>query len=321
MISYTYSSLSRLCIASGRRTLITAAAKEIQDTNNSSLRLPESFPPEHDESCLNRIFTIPSDITALLKDNLPIEFRKQESIFRELGILVRKPAVELISYLEQTDFTKPINKYILYGKYGTGKTATLIHLMHYGLAKHFILLHLPWVCTWFRFAREIVESPLVPGKLDIPPEAASWLKYFKQLNQVVLSQLDLKLSNDYNWSQKESIKSGDTLINLIEFGIQRHKFACGVIDALVCELKAASTAGKCKTLVIMDGFNAFTSNVTLIRDDTRTFVPPERISITSSFFNSVKYDWCNAAAILTVDTRANKKRVPLSKIFIREKRI
>lgn len=308
MMSYTYSSLSRMCIASGRRALITAAVKEVPETNNALFRLPESFPPEHDESCLNRIFTIPSDVTALIKEHLPGELRKQAKIFRELGILVRKPAVELISYLEQTDFTKPLNKYVLYGRIGAGKTTTLIHLMHYGLAKQFILLHLPWVCTWYRFAKEITESPLVPGKLDIPQEAASWLKYFKHLNQLLLSQLDLKVSNDYNWSQKEFTKSGDSLINLIEFGIQRQKFACGVIDALICELKAASTAGKCKTLVIMDGFNAFTSDFTSIRDDTRAYVPPERISITSSFFNCVKYDWCNAAAILTVDKRANKDK-------------
>lgn len=116
----------------------------------------------------------------------------------------------------------------------------------------------------------------------------------------------MKVSKEYIWSQREVTKCGEPLSNLIEFGIQRSKFACGVISALVDELKMASTAGKCRTLVVIDGFNAFTSSCTLIRDENRAFVPPERISITSAFFNSVDKDWCNGAAILTVDQRASK---------------
>lgn len=45
--------------------------------------------------------------------DMTLDLRKQTKVFRELGILVRRPAVEIISYLEQTDFTKSINKYIL----------------------------------------------------------------------------------------------------------------------------------------------------------------------------------------------------------------
>lgn len=72
------------------------------------------------------------------------------------------------------------------------------------------------------------------------------------------------------------------------------------------ELKLASTAGKCKTLVFIDGFNAFTSTITHVCDENNKYMPPEKISITSAFYNIVNYDWCNGAAILTVDKRANK---------------
>lgn len=72
------------------------------------------------------------------------------------------------------------------------------------------------------------------------------------------------------------------------------------------ELKMASTAGKCRTLVIIDGFNAFTSSITHVKDENHIYVSPERISITSTFLSSVDYNWCNGAAILTVDVKANK---------------
>lgn len=105
---------SGMCIRSSRRTIISAATKDVADqTNIPSFRISESNPAEHDASCLNRIYTVPSDITTSLMADMSIELKKQVQIFRELGILVRQPAVEVISYLEQTDYTKPINKYVL----------------------------------------------------------------------------------------------------------------------------------------------------------------------------------------------------------------
>lgn len=105
---------SGMCIRSSRRTIISAATKDVVDqTNLSSFRISESNPAEHDANCLNRIYTVPSDITTSLMADMTIELKKQVQVFRELGILVRRPAVEVISYLEQTDYTKPINKYVL----------------------------------------------------------------------------------------------------------------------------------------------------------------------------------------------------------------
>ncbi|KAK1131331.1 hypothetical protein K0M31_017618 [Melipona bicolor] len=308
MMSYTYSLFSRMCLRNGRRTIITAATKDVPDTNIPWFRISESNPAELDENCLTRIYTIPSDITASLMSNMTLELRKQTEVFRELGILVRRPSVEIISYLEQTDFTKSINKYILYGIQGAGKTTSLLQLIHYGIVKRYFVLHLPWVQTWFRYPRDAVVSPLEPDKIDLPESATKWLKYIKEINKVALSQLDLKTTKEYTWSQREITKSGESLSNLIEFGIQRNKFACGVINALVDELKMASTAAKCRTLVIIDGFNAFTSSITHVKDENHAYVPPERISITSTFLSSVDYNWCNGAAILTVDKKANKDR-------------
>ncbi|CAD1478677.1 unnamed protein product, partial [Heterotrigona itama] len=235
-------------LRNGQRTIITAATKDVPDISIPWFRISESNPAEHDESCLTRIHTVPSDITESLMSNMTLELRKQTKVFKE------------------------------------------------------------FVQTWFRYSRDTIASPLEPDKIDLPESATKWLKYIKEMNKVALLQLDLKTTKEYTWSQREITKSGDSLSNLIEFGIQRNKFACSVINALVDELKMASTAGKCRTLIIIDGFNAFTSSITHIKDENHTYVPPERISITSTFLSSVDYNWCNGAAILTVDKRANKDR-------------
>lgn len=104
---------SKLRIIRGRRTVITAAVKEVQDVDIAPFRVLESYPPNHNARHLSRIYTVPSDVTKLLKSELPKDTLKRVDIFREFGILVRKPAIELISYLEQTDYAKPVNRYVL----------------------------------------------------------------------------------------------------------------------------------------------------------------------------------------------------------------
>ncbi|XP_076630233.1 mitochondrial ribosomal protein S29 isoform X1 [Colletes latitarsis] len=306
MSASIYSILRRICSGSGRRTIMAATATDDQTTEFESFRTLESFPQNHTNTHLSRIYTVPSDVQKLLQNNVPNEWKKQMKVFAEFGILIRKATIETISYLEQTDYSKSIHKYVLYGMHGAGKTTTSLHLIHYGLSKKFLVLHLPSVNTWFRFPKEIADSPLIPDKLDLPVHAGTWLKYFKNLNAPLLSTLDLKVSKDYTWNQRESTKCGEPLSNLIEFGIQRIKFACGVIDALVNELKEASTAGKCKTLVVIDGFNALIADHTSIRDGNKVYVPADRISLTTAFLNSVHFNWCNGAAILTVDLKATK---------------
>lgn len=108
------------------------------------------------------------------------------------------------------------------------------------------------------------------------------------------------------WNQRETTPKDTPILEMIDFGINRVKYACGVVDALIKELKFASTAGKCKTLVVIDGFNAFTSNHTRIHNDSKEMVLPKQVSLTLPFLDITKSDWCNGAVVLTVDVTANK---------------
>ncbi|XP_078048461.1 mitochondrial ribosomal protein S29 [Augochlora pura] len=302
-----YSLFRRVCISRGRRTLTTILSPKLKDIENETFRTFESNPENH-ESHLGKVYTIPKDTQKLYQNGMTNEWRQQIKVFGEFSILVRRPATEIISYLEQTDFLKPINKYVLYGKDGVGKTSTILHLIHYGLVKEFIVFNVPSVNNWFKFPTEAPESPIIPDKIDLPLQAGAWLTYFKNLNAPLLSKLDLKVTKDYVWTHRESTTCGEPLLHMIEFGEQRIKFACGVIDALVNELKIASIAGKCKVLTIIDGFNALTSDTTAVKDYKKQLIPPEKMSITTTFLNSVNCDWCNGAAILSVDAKANKTR-------------
>ncbi|CAD6201223.1 GSCOCG00000028001-RA-CDS [Cotesia congregata] len=94
---------------------------------------------------------------------------------------------------------------------------------------------------------------------------------------------------------------------MIDFGIGRGKYTCDVINALLQELKAASTAGNCNTLVLLDGVNAFFGEDTLVKDSTFKPLYAQRVSLTQSFLDFIKYDWCNGAIIATVDSLAVKR--------------
>ncbi|XP_012235590.1 small ribosomal subunit protein mS29 [Linepithema humile] len=293
------------------RTFSTAVqVKDEQPSQVCSFRTTENNPVKHNVNHLARLYTIPTDIQEqiFLHGGLTRSFMKQVITFQECSILIRQPAVEIISYLHQADYTRPVNKYVLYGKHGTGKSISLAHILHYAFIEKYILVHIHWAPHWFKDMKEVANSILSPGCIDLPIDAGLWLKHFKTQNLQLLSQLDLKTSNNYTWNQRETTSQGTPILQLVEFGINRVKYACGVVEALIKELKLASTAGKCKTIVVVDGFNAFTSTYTRIRDDNKTMVLPKQVSLTKPFYDITKDDWCNGAVVLTVDEKANKER-------------
>ena len=93
---------------------------------------------------------------------------------------------------------------------------------------------------------------------------------------------------------------------MIEFGISRIKFANAVVDALFKELKQASISGKCQILVAIGAFNSLFTDHTNIKDDNKKIVPAHKVSLTRSFLEITKSDWCNGQIVLTVDKVATK---------------
>lgn len=116
----------------------------------------------------------------------------------------------------------------------------------------------------------------------------------------------IRLTKDYEWTAKEISTEDSPLIELINFGINRVKYASDIVIAVLNELKIASTANKCKVLVAIDGFNAFFTNDTCVKNDSKQIMPTSKISLTQAFLDITKSDWCNGEVIVTVDQYATK---------------
>lgn len=235
---------------------------------------------------------------------LPKTYDRQLKTFGESCLMVRRPALELMHHIAAADLRRPTTRYVLYGRDGSGKSLTLGHMLHYGHEQGFVLVHVPWVPNWFKKPKEQANSATREGCIDLPIDAAAWLIHFKTQNAHLMPQLDLRCTRDYVWSKRETTPAGATLLELIEHGIARIKFASDTVAVLLEELKQHSTAGRCKTMVAIDGYNAFFYPRTLIRTDQKTPVAPAQVTLTRPFVDMTAADWCNGVCVLVVDRLA-----------------
>lgn len=293
------------CSATGlRQPLSTVASPQPQKLDD--FRTGESNPVRHNQSHLSRFYTIPADVRKQIfaHGGFPKTYEKQIKTFNEACLMVRPAAVELIGHLNATDFRRPANRFVLYGEDGAGKSMVLAHLLHYGFCQEFVLVHVPWVPNWMKRAKETAISGTREGCLDLPLDGAAWLVHFKNQNAPLLAKLDLKVSRDYVWSKRETTPAGAPMLELIDHGINRAKFSCDAIAALLGELKEQSTAGRVKTMVVIDGFNAFFNPHTRILTENKVRVTPDKLTLTRPFLDITGADWCNGVCIVAVDRMA-----------------
>lgn len=288
------------------------------------LRTSETDPTKHTTNHIGRFYTIDPKLQKSLfhRKTMPKTYLQDAKTFCEISFMIRPPAVEVINYLNNTDFSKPVNRYVFYGGLGNGKSMQLLHLIHYGYVNNFIIVHVPWVPDWFKKPREKSNSFTKEGFIDINIDAAAWLIHFKIQNAELLQKLDLKCSKEYVWSQRETTPAGSTLLELVEHGVNRVKYASDALAVLIEELKNQSTEGKCRTMVAIDGFNAFFHTKTYIKGDNKVLVAPEKITITDPFLSLAKADWCNGVCLFVVDKwalTADRMDSDLPKYLLRRK--
>lgn len=298
----------RIAAATCKRSLpySTGVAAASDVTPPEFFRTNENSPTNQSEQQFAKFYTHQPAVKKQLFSHggFPKTYEKQLKTFGESCLMVREPALELMHYIKSSDLSKPTTRYVLYGKDGVGKSLTLTHLLHYGHENDFVLVHVPWVPNWFKKPKERANSTTREGCIDLPIDAAAWLIHFKAQNADLLPRLDLKCSRDYVWSKRETTPAGATLIELIDHGISRIKFASDTVAVLLDELKQHSTQGKCKTMVAIDGYNAFFYPHTLILTDNKAKVTPEQVTLTRPFVNITDHDWCNGICVLVVDRMA-----------------
>lgn len=290
-----------------QRTTTTCLSTVTQNKPREDFRTQETSPGNQKLSQRARYYVLNPDTKKQIfaHGGLPKSFEKQVKTFGETALMIRPPALEIINYIKSTDISnRPVARYVLYGKDGVGKSLSLAHVMHFGMENDFLLVHVPWVPDWFKKPKEIATSIVSEGHVDLPLDAAAWLIHFKNQNAKLLSKLNLTLSKEYVWSKRESTAKGAPIMELIEHGIARVKYASEVMSGLIEELKQHSTKGNCKVMVAIDGFNAFFHQKTLIKSDTKVKMTPDKITITTPFLNITKFDWQNGVCVLVVDRMA-----------------
>ncbi|XP_063995879.1 small ribosomal subunit protein mS29 [Diachasmimorpha longicaudata] len=289
-----------------RRFATVTETKRANEEPIQTFRTNECDPSNHGREHLNRFYPMPPSVieTIFPYGGFPKSFKSQTLSFLEACLLVREPALEVISCLKLTDYSRPVNRYVLYGENGAGKSLSLAHILHYGLSSKKILVHVPWVRDWYKKPKEVAASATKEGFHDLPVDAAAWLIRFKHQNLALLQELDLRLAKTYKWSVREITPSGSPILELIELGLARIKYACDIIEVLLGELKSSSIAGKCQVLVVIDGFNAFLGRDTEIRVENRKLVYPDKVTLTKPFLDITKSDWNNGAVVVTVDPLA-----------------
>lgn len=269
-------------------------------------RTLKSDPTKHTEADIGRFYTVDPELQKSLyrKQSVTGSTLMDWASFQEMCLMVRAPAVEMIGYLNAMDFTKPITRFVLFGRKGTGKTSTLLHMLHYGRVRDYVIVHLYWPKLWFEHPKESSNSTTHEGMIDLNINAGAFLIAFKEQNEQLLTKLQLKCSKEYVWSPRETTPADATLLELVDHGISRIKYATDVVAALVEELKQHSTNGNCRTMAVIDGMNTFWQDVTRIKDDNRRCVSAAQVTITAPFLSLTRADWSNGVCILTADTMA-----------------
>ncbi|XP_017008016.2 small ribosomal subunit protein mS29 [Drosophila takahashii] len=306
MIRNRFGNLSRVSAQLQRHVQqmsTSAAVAPAEGATVNEFRTAVTNPGEHSAQQVAKFYTIPAEQKKQIfaGGGLPKQYEQQIKTFTEACLMVRNPALELLQYIKDSDLTKPVVRYVLYGENGTGKTLTMAHVLHYGALNDFLLVHVPWAPNWMKRPKEASNAAGQEGMIDLPFDAAAWLVHFKAQNGQLLQRLQLKTSREYVWSKRESTPAGSSLVELVEHGIARIKYASETTAALIAELKQLSTAGQCKVMVAIDGYNAFFHPITRIFSDNKQRVTPDRITLTQPFLDITNYDWTNGVCILSVD--------------------
>ncbi|XP_032116467.1 28S ribosomal protein S29, mitochondrial isoform X2 [Sapajus apella] len=234
-------------------------------------RTNENDPAKHGDQHEGQHYNIsPQDLKTVFPHGLPPRFVMQVKTFSEAYLMVRKPALELLHYLKNTNFAYPAVRYLLYGEKGTGKTLSLCHVIHFCAKQDWLILHVPDAHLWVKNCRELLQSSYNKQRFDQPLEASTWLKNFKTTNERFLNQ-----------------------------GITRVRNATDAVGIVLKELKKQSSLGIFHLLVAVDGINALWGRTTLKREDKRP-IAAEELALIHNLRKMMKNDWHGGAIVLTL---------------------
>ncbi|XP_049661341.1 28S ribosomal protein S29, mitochondrial isoform X6 [Accipiter gentilis] len=258
----------------------------------------ENDPAKHTEHHEGRHYSIPlEEVKAVFPHGLPYRFQQQIKTFNEARLMVRKPALELFTYLKSSNFAHPAVRYVIYGEKGTGKTMTLCHVVHYCTRQGWLVLHIPDAHLWVKNCRELIQSSYNKERLDQPLQASFWLKNFKTSNERFLKEI--KTQKKYVWGKRESTEEGRPLGEVVEQGLARVRNASDAVGVVLKEIKQQCHLGSFRLLVAVDGVNALWGRTTLKKED-KSPVSPEELTLVYNLRKMMMNNWSGGAIVTTL---------------------
>uniref|UniRef100_A0A8C9XLS7 Small ribosomal subunit protein mS29 n=1 Tax=Sander lucioperca TaxID=283035 RepID=A0A8C9XLS7_SANLU len=258
-----------------------------------------SFQACQSEKYIGQYYTLPSaHIRTLFPHGLPWRYQQQVKTFNEACMMVRQPALEVISYLKKTDYSKPSLRYLFYGLKGSGKTMSLCHTVHFCYTQGWLVLHVPDAHLWVKNCKELLPSSYNTSRFDQPLQATEWLRNFRITNEHFLSKI--KTKQRYVWTKREFTEDGSPLGELVDQGISRVKSSSDVVGAVMKELRLQSGQPESdfRLAVAVDGVNALWGRSTIKKEDKS--VDPEELTLVYNLKKLMTNDWTGGAIITTL---------------------
>ncbi|XP_007435819.1 28S ribosomal protein S29, mitochondrial [Python bivittatus] len=279
------------------RTMTTQNAQLQPEKLRNIFLTSESDPAKHSEEHVGHYYSIsPEEVKEIFPHGLPPRFKMQMKTFNETCIMIRQPAVELLSYLKQTNFAHPAIRYLIYGEKSTGKTMVLCHAVHYCARQNWVIVHIPDAHLWVKNCKELLPSSYNNERFDQPIEAADWLKNFRITNKQILTQI--KTQQRYTWGKRDVTEEGCPLIDLTEKGLAWVKYASDTVGVILKELKQQCCQGSFRMLVAVDGINTLWGRTTL--EKNRQNVSVEELTLLHHLRKMVANDWTGGAIVVTL---------------------
>ncbi|XP_061838887.1 small ribosomal subunit protein mS29 [Nerophis lumbriciformis] len=286
--------------ASGSGQQQEALAIDPEPEPFSVFRTNENEPARHSQQHIGQYYTISSAlIRTAFPHGLPRRYKLQVKTFNEASVMVRQPALEVISHLKETDDSRPVQRYMFYGLKGGGKTMSLCHVVHFCYTQGWLVLHVPDAHIWVKNCKELLPSSFNTSRFDTPLQGTAWLYNFKTTNEPFLSKI--KTKQRYVWTKREFTEEGRPLGELVDQGISRVKSSCDVVGAVMKELRLQSGQPDSvfRLAVAVDGVNALWGQSTLKKPD-HSAVNPDELTLIHNLRKLMRNDWTGGAIITTL---------------------
>ncbi|KAM4600652.1 small ribosomal subunit protein mS29 isoform 2-T2 [Polymixia lowei] len=281
----------------GQQQGALAVESETRQEPFSIFRTLENDPACQSEKHVGQYYTLPSaHIHTLFPHGLPQRYQLQVKTFNEACVMVRQPALEVISCLKKADYSKPAPRFLFYGVKGSGKTMSLCHTVHFCSTQGWLVLHIPDAHLWVKNCKELLPSSYNASRFDQPLQASNWLRNFRVTNEHFLSKI--KTRQRYVWTKREFTEEGRPLGELVDQGISRVKSSSDVVGAVMKELRLQSGQPEAgfRMAVAVDGINALWGKSTIKKED-KSPVSPEELTLVYNLKKMMKNDWCGGAVI------------------------